>query len=52
MPSPRNAAAIAPLPARGGGGATAAVVHGGWRAFVESYSDTHVMRVEASAAEA
>lgn len=53
LPSPRNAAVGVPLPsspggAEGGGEGLRMLVHGGWRAFVESYSDTFVVSVKDS----
>ena len=58
-PSPRNAAAMVQLrPKRGGGGqgvpgqggqGAEFLLFGGWRAFVESYASTHVLRVEVGA---
>ena len=43
LPSPRNAAIGVPLP--GGGGGLQLLIHGGWRAFVESYADTHIVSI-------
>lgn len=47
LPSPRNAAIGVPLsdcsgPA-GAGGALELLIHGGWRAFVETYNDTFIL---------
>lgn len=53
-PRPRNAAALAgPLLTAGstsgpaGTGASEFVLYGGWKPFVETYSDTFLMRLEA-----
>lgn len=43
LPSPRNAAVGVPLPAAAGG--LRLLIHGGWRAFVESYADTFELSV-------
>ncbi|GBF89617.1 hypothetical protein Rsub_02335 [Raphidocelis subcapitata] len=43
LPSPRNAAVGAAL--RGGSGMLELLIHGGWRAFVESYSDTFILTI-------
>jgi len=40
-PGPRNAATLSPV---GSGGL---LLHGGWRPFVSTYGDTHVLKVEA-----
>jgi hypothetical protein len=43
LPSPRNAAIGVPL--QGGSGMLDLLIHGGWRAFVESYSDTFLLTI-------
>jgi len=40
-PGPRNAATLSPV---GSGGL---LLHGGWRPFVSTYGDSHVLKVEA-----
>jgi hypothetical protein len=45
LPSARNAASLVPAVP---GGATL-VLHGGWKAFVESYDDTFVVEVRGAA---
>ena len=40
-PGPCNAATLSPV---GGGGL---LLHGGWRPFVSTYGDSHVLKVEA-----
>jgi len=44
LPSPRNAAVGAPL--SGGGGKLDLMIHGGWKAFVETYSDTFILSMD------
>ena len=39
-PGPRNAATLTPL------GGQELLLHGGWRPFVSTYADSHVLRVE------
>jgi len=39
LPCPRNAGVMVPL------GPDEVLLHGGWRAFVETYNDTHIMRL-------
>jgi hypothetical protein len=45
MPPARNAAVMVPLPQRGGGGPQL-LLHGGWRAFVETYDDTYMVQLQ------
>ncbi len=42
LPSARNAAALVPAAP----GSSSLVLHGGWKAFVESYDDTFVVEVQ------
>jgi hypothetical protein len=43
LPSPRNAAAFAALNGTEGGAGLELLVHGGWKAFVETYNDTYLI---------
>ena len=42
-PAPRNAATLTPVGGRPGD----LLLHGGWHPFVQTYADSHVLRVEA-----
>ncbi len=42
LPSARNAASMVPMAA----GSSTLVLHGGWKAFVESYDDTFLLEVK------
>jgi hypothetical protein len=46
LPCARNAAAAVVLGKSGGHGMRELLVYGGWRAFVESYNDTHLFRIQ------
>jgi hypothetical protein len=50
LPSPRNAAIGVPLSDCSGpadaGGALELLIHGGWRAFVETYNDTFILSMD------
>ena len=48
LPSPRNAAVGVPLSdcSGPGGGGLELLIHGGWRAFVETYADTFIMSMD------
>ncbi|PNH07325.1 Acyl-CoA-binding domain-containing protein 5 [Tetrabaena socialis] len=48
LPSPRNAAILAPLRSTVDGGSRF-VLHGGWWPFVETYNDTYILTVKEAA---
>ena len=47
LPSARNAAAAVVLEGSSGQGKEELLVYGGWRAFQESYNDTHIFKINA-----